>query len=87
MTSWKGCGRKQLWPNFKVLSQNLPGGTEESQKHLLCVMGGIVSPNTHSAVTMLFCFKNVHIKKKSKIPVLYNPLEITLTPILGEQGI
>jgi hypothetical protein len=30
MMSWKGCGRKRLWPNFKVLSQHLPGGAEES---------------------------------------------------------
>jgi len=27
MMNWKGCGRKRSW--FKVLSWNLPGGTEE----------------------------------------------------------
>jgi hypothetical protein len=29
MMNWKRCGRKWLWPNFKVLSQHLPGRTEE----------------------------------------------------------
>jgi hypothetical protein len=29
MTTLKGVGRKQLWPDFKVLSQHSPGGTEE----------------------------------------------------------
>jgi hypothetical protein len=28
MMNWKGFGRKWSWPNFKVLSQRLPGGTE-----------------------------------------------------------
>jgi hypothetical protein len=28
MMNWKGCGRKQSWLNFKVLSRHLPGGTE-----------------------------------------------------------
>jgi hypothetical protein len=32
MISWKGCGRKWTWPNFKVLSQHLLGGTEENHK-------------------------------------------------------
>jgi hypothetical protein len=27
MKNWKGFGRKRSWPNFKVLSQNLPGRT------------------------------------------------------------
>jgi hypothetical protein len=27
---WKGDERKRSWPNFKVLSQKLPGGTEET---------------------------------------------------------
>jgi hypothetical protein len=26
--------RKQSWPNFKALSQHLPGGTEENHKNL-----------------------------------------------------
>jgi hypothetical protein len=28
MMNWKGFGRKRSWYNFKVLSQDLPGGTE-----------------------------------------------------------
>jgi hypothetical protein len=28
MMNWKGFGRKWSWPNFKVLSQHLPGGSE-----------------------------------------------------------
>jgi hypothetical protein len=32
MLNWKGCGRKRLWPNFKVLSQNLRGGTEKNHE-------------------------------------------------------
>jgi hypothetical protein len=34
MINWKGFGRKQSWPNFKVLSRHLPGGTEEDHKKL-----------------------------------------------------
>jgi hypothetical protein len=30
MVNWKGFGRKRSWPNFKILSQHLPGGTEEN---------------------------------------------------------
>jgi hypothetical protein len=30
--NWKGFGRK-LWANFKVLSWNLPGGTEKNYKN------------------------------------------------------
>jgi hypothetical protein len=30
--NWKGCVRKWLWLNFKVLVWNLPGGTEEKYK-------------------------------------------------------
>jgi hypothetical protein len=30
MKNWKGFGRKQLWPNFKVISRYSPGGTEEN---------------------------------------------------------
>jgi hypothetical protein len=32
--NWKGRGNKWSWPNFKVLFQRLPGGTEESQENL-----------------------------------------------------
>jgi hypothetical protein len=32
MMSWKGFGRKRLWPNLKVLSQHLPGRTEENRE-------------------------------------------------------
>jgi hypothetical protein len=32
MMKCKRCGRKRSWPNFKVLSWNLPGGTEEIHK-------------------------------------------------------
>jgi hypothetical protein len=28
--SWKGFGKKQLWPNFKVLSRHSSGGTEKN---------------------------------------------------------
>jgi hypothetical protein len=28
--NWKGFGRKQLWPNFKVLFRHSPRETEES---------------------------------------------------------
>jgi hypothetical protein len=34
MTNWKGCERKRLWPSFKILSQHLPGGTEENHEKL-----------------------------------------------------
>jgi hypothetical protein len=34
MMNWKGFGKKQLWPNFKVLNQHLPGGNEEDHKDL-----------------------------------------------------
>jgi hypothetical protein len=32
MMNWKGFGRKQSWPNIKVLSQYLSGGAEENHK-------------------------------------------------------
>jgi hypothetical protein len=32
MIYWKGGGGKKSWPNFKVLSQHLSGGTEEMHK-------------------------------------------------------
>jgi hypothetical protein len=32
MMNWKGFGRKQSWPNFKVLSQSLHGGTDENHE-------------------------------------------------------
>jgi hypothetical protein len=30
--NWKGLGRKQPWPNLKLLSRHSPGGTEEYHK-------------------------------------------------------
>jgi hypothetical protein len=33
MMNWKGRGRKS-WPNFMVLAQHFPGGTEESTGNL-----------------------------------------------------
>jgi hypothetical protein len=33
MINWKGYGRKQPWPNFKILSQYLPGDTEENDEN------------------------------------------------------
>jgi hypothetical protein len=39
--NWKGFGRKWLWPDFKVLSQNLPEGTKE--KHVIPPSGQLVS--------------------------------------------
>jgi hypothetical protein len=30
MMKWKEFGSKRLWPNFKVLSLNYPGGTEKN---------------------------------------------------------
>jgi hypothetical protein len=35
MMNWKGYRRKRLWPNFKVLSQQWPEGTEENHKKTL----------------------------------------------------
>jgi hypothetical protein len=32
MINWIGCGRKLLWPNFKVL-YHLPGWTKENQEN------------------------------------------------------
>jgi hypothetical protein len=32
MMNWKGCEKKQAWPNFKVLYWHLLGGTEESNQ-------------------------------------------------------
>jgi hypothetical protein len=34
MMKWKGCRRKQSRPNFKVLSLNFYGGTEENYENL-----------------------------------------------------
>jgi hypothetical protein len=34
MMSWKGCGRKRSWPNFKALSRHLSTGTEEKTENL-----------------------------------------------------
>jgi hypothetical protein len=30
MVTWNGHGRKLPWSNFKILSQNVPRGTEEN---------------------------------------------------------
>jgi hypothetical protein len=30
--NWKGFGRTQSWPNFKVLFRHSPGGTEENHE-------------------------------------------------------
>jgi hypothetical protein len=32
MQNWKIFGRKWQTPNFKVLSRNFPGGTEENEE-------------------------------------------------------
>jgi hypothetical protein len=32
--NWKGFGRKRSWPNFKVISRNSLGGTEENYENL-----------------------------------------------------
>jgi hypothetical protein len=34
MMNRKGFERKRLWPNFKVISQNSRGGTEENNENL-----------------------------------------------------
>jgi hypothetical protein len=34
MMNWKGFDKKRPWPNFKVLSGHLPGGTEQNLKNL-----------------------------------------------------
>jgi hypothetical protein len=34
MMNWKGFGRNLLWPDFKVLSQHLHGGTAENHEEL-----------------------------------------------------
>jgi hypothetical protein len=34
MMNWKGFGRKRSWPDFKVLSQQSPGGTEKNYENL-----------------------------------------------------
>jgi hypothetical protein len=35
MMSWKGCGRKRSWSNFKVPFYLLPGGTENNHERPL----------------------------------------------------
>jgi hypothetical protein len=32
--NWNGFSRKRSWPNFKVLSRHLPGGTDETHRNL-----------------------------------------------------
>jgi hypothetical protein len=39
MINWKGCGRKGPWPNFKVLFQHLPAGTEENYEKPVRIAG------------------------------------------------
>jgi hypothetical protein len=39
--NWTVFGRKQSLPNFKVLSQNSPGGTEENHKKPLVRIAGL----------------------------------------------
>jgi hypothetical protein len=34
MINCKGCGRKRSWPNFKALSRDSSGGTEETTTNL-----------------------------------------------------
>jgi hypothetical protein len=41
MMNWEGFGRKQPWPNFMVLSQHLPEGTEENHKTTSVRVAGI----------------------------------------------
>jgi hypothetical protein len=33
MTNWEGCARQRKWPNFKLISQCLPGGTEKDHEN------------------------------------------------------
>jgi hypothetical protein len=35
MMKWKECGKKRSYPNFKVLSQHLPGEIDENYKKKL----------------------------------------------------
>jgi hypothetical protein len=39
MMNWKGFGSKWPWPNFKVLSRHLTGGTEENHKTSIRIAG------------------------------------------------
>jgi hypothetical protein len=39
--NWKGCDRKWSLPNFKVLSRNLPGGTEETTEKISVRIAGL----------------------------------------------
>jgi hypothetical protein len=41
MTNWKVGGRKHFWPNFKVLSWHLPGGTEEKPQKTLVMIASL----------------------------------------------
>jgi hypothetical protein len=34
MMNYKDCGRKRSLPNFKILLQHSPGGTEENHENL-----------------------------------------------------
>jgi len=35
----KGRRKKQLWPDFKILSKHLLGQTEENHKRIICLVG------------------------------------------------
>jgi hypothetical protein len=39
MTNQKGLGKKRPWPNFKVLSRHMPGGTDENHETSLRISG------------------------------------------------
>jgi hypothetical protein len=43
--NWKRFGRKRSWPNFKVLSRNSPGGTEETAKKTSIWIAGRRGPD------------------------------------------
>jgi hypothetical protein len=47
MINWKGFGRKQSWPNVKLLSWHLPGGTEENHNTSVRIAGLWAEISTH----------------------------------------
>jgi hypothetical protein len=54
MMVWKGCGKKWWWPTFKVLSQNLPGGTEEDHEKVVALCDGPVKVSQSAQPDSLF---------------------------------
>jgi hypothetical protein len=32
--NYEGCEKKWSWPDFKIISRNVPGGTEKNHKNL-----------------------------------------------------